>query len=124
MYENRIVFVPAHYVTVHFVDFGPVHKTSIIEAIENFDLFWEIIHDTESNQYGLLLKADLGEIETDRQPVVVDSDHICDIVKVKRITKDICSWNLNYYRTDNSETLMEVVKRLTAEFNAKYNTNI
>jgi len=132
-YEDRTVFIPAHYRTIRFVDFGRNFNGSIEDAIEEaaserLRLFYEIVKDESSNQFGLLLKADFGKYEVERRPVIYDvgwqRDHIADIVTTARIQRIIYSWNLNYYKTPNDETLRDVAERIVTEFNSKYGTDI
>ena len=121
-YKSRTVFVPAHYRTIDFYDFGQSRKWNVLDAVEHLKLFWEIYYDEKSSQFGLLLMADFGTYIAERKFVNCNGE-LQTSHHMERITERIFSWNINYFN-DPKETLMETVERIVSKFNTEHKTNI
>lgn len=104
-YPSKTVFVPAHYRTITFTDFGYTPNFPKYLNHPGLEYRYQIVEDDKSypHQYGLVFEAVLK----------IDS----------RGRKILKSWNLNYYRQGH-ETLMETAAHLAKEFNSKFGISI
>ena len=100
-YPSRTVFIPAHYRTITFTDFGHTLDFPKYLNLLGVEYKYQIVKDDKSHQYGLVFEASVFYKFGDYH---------------RRILK---SWNLNYYRQGH-EFLMETATRLAKEFNSKF----
>ena len=108
MYPSRTVLISAHYVTIHFTDFG--HYGNLKDYLDYPDLRCHIMLDESCGQYGLLI------IPVHEARNVIGAETLCGdgmIIMQPVYTQmhwtelpPIHSWNLNYYR-QRGETLVD-----------------
>lgn len=106
-YPSKRVFVPAHYETIEFFDFGG-----------NYELFHKCLEHPEHLHFALAIRENqMGLLLRYTAPYYSRDGFIAHTSITLR------SYNLNFFRKDG-ETLIDTARRCVEKFNSKWNLNI